>query len=179
MIKTNWYVITGAPCSGKTTLINHLAEQGYTIASEVARDYIEGLLSHNDTLETLKKNNRALQRSILALALKRERHLSPEQLIFFDRGTADSLGYFNFYKLDTQQMKHGCQRLRYKKIFFCQPLAVIQDKIRVEDSEMAKKIGMHIYQAYLNLGYELIELPAIPIEERVQLILAHIVLGAH
>ncbi|MHC4071894.1 MAG: AAA family ATPase, partial [Planctomycetota bacterium] len=28
-IQTNWHVITGAPCSGKTTLIDQLADKGF------------------------------------------------------------------------------------------------------------------------------------------------------
>ncbi|RUR05331.1 ATPase [Legionella sp. km772] len=174
MIQTNWYVITGAPSSGKTTLINQLALQGHTIAPEVARDYIEGLLANNHTLEMIQQNNRQLQRGILAIALKRERRLQTHAPIFFDRGTADSLGYFDYYQLEAQHMKQACQHLRYKKIFYCHQLPLIQDEIRVEDNETAKRIGELIYQAYTNLGYQLIELPPVPVEERIQMILPHI-----
>lgn len=173
-IQTNWYVITGAPSSGKTTLINHLAQQGYSIAPEVARDYIERLLANNHSLEMIQQNNRQLQRGILALALKRERQLKTQSPIFFDRGTADSLGYFDYYQLEAQHMQQACQHLRYKKIFFCHQLPLIQDEIRVEDSAAAQKIGELIYQAYCALGYELIELPPVSLEDRVQMILPHI-----
>jgi predicted ATPase len=174
IVQTNWYVITGAPSSGKTTLINQLAQQGYTVSSEIAREYIADLLSNNLSLEDIQKNNRQLQRGILALALKRARKLHPNQLIFFDRGTADSLGYFNYYQLDAQQMTHACQYLRYKNIFYCHQFPIEQDEVRVEDHITAKKIGDHIYQAYVSLGYQLIELPAVSVEERIKLIKPHI-----
>ena len=174
MIQTNWYVITGAPSSGKTTLIDQLAQLGYVIAPEVARDYIEGLLSHNLSLEDIKKNNTPLQRGILALALKRERHLRPQDPIFFDRGTADSLGYFTYYQLETRTITQACQHLRYKKIFYCHQLPVEHDEIRVEDNVIAQQIGEHIYKAYNSLGYELIELPAVSVEERMKLIVPHL-----
>ena len=35
-VQTNWHVITGAPCSGKTTLIEQLADKGFKIFPEVA-----------------------------------------------------------------------------------------------------------------------------------------------
>lgn len=174
IIQTNWYVITGAPSSGKTTLINQLSQQGYSIAPEVARDYIEGLLANNYTLETIQQNNRQLQRGILAIALKRERRLHPQAPIFFDRGTADSLGYFDYYQLESHHMKQTCQHLRYKKIFYCHQLPLIQDEIRVEDNDTAIKIGESIYKAYLSLGYQLIELPPVSVDERIQLILPHL-----
>jgi predicted ATPase len=174
MIETNWYVITGAPSSGKTTLINQLAQQGYSIAHEVARDYIQGLLTNHYTLEDLKRKNSQLQRDILAVALKRERRLKTQQLIFFDRGTVDSLGYFNYYQLEAQHIKHGCERLRYKKIFYCHQLPVVDDHIRVEDTNTAIKIGRSIYRAYVNQGYQMIDLPAVSVEQRVKLILSQI-----
>jgi predicted ATPase len=174
MIVTNWHVITGAPSSGKTTLINQLAQRGYAVAPEIARDYIEGLLANNLTLEDIQKNNKQLQRGILASALKRERRLLASQLMFFDRGTADSLGYFAYYQLETQHIVQACQRLRYKKNFYCHQLPVVPDEIRVEDNTIANKIGEHIYQAYDHLGYQLIELPAVSVEERIKLIEPHI-----
>ena len=34
-VQTNWHVITGAPCSGKTTLIDQLADKGFHTVPEV------------------------------------------------------------------------------------------------------------------------------------------------
>ncbi len=174
MIQTNWYVITGAPSSGKTTLINQLAAAGYAIAPEVAREHIEQLLANNHTLADIRRETHQLQRGILAAALKRERHLKADQVIFFDRGTTDSLGYFNYYNLDAAHMTQTIHRTRYKKIFYCHQLPVEYDTVRVEDNLSAKKIGELIYEAYIKLDYQLIELPAIPVEQRMEIILAHI-----
>jgi predicted ATPase len=174
MIQTNWYVITGGPSSGKTTLINYLAQKGFFIAPEIARDYIENLLANNYTLDDLYLKTKQLQRTILALALKRERHLQAEQLILFDRGTIDSLGYFAYYHLDTTKIQHSCQNWHYKKIFYCHQLPLVNDKIRIEDNNAAKKIGELIHKSYVSLGYELIELPAVSIDERMDIILKHL-----
>lgn len=174
IVQTNWYVITGAPSSGKTTLINQLAQQGYPVIPEIAREYIESFLSREYSLAEVQQNNRQVQRGILARALKRERQLQPSQLFFFDRGTADSLGYFNYYQLDTQPKVHPCHRLRYKAIFYCQQLPLERDAVRIEDNITAKKIGEYIYQAYVSLGYQLIELPAVSVEERIDMIGLHI-----
>jgi predicted ATPase len=40
-VQTNWHVITGAPSSGKTTLIDQLAAKGFRTVPEGARLYIE------------------------------------------------------------------------------------------------------------------------------------------
>jgi hypothetical protein len=36
-VQTNWHVITGAQSSGKTTLIDQLADEGFRTVPEVAR----------------------------------------------------------------------------------------------------------------------------------------------
>jgi predicted ATPase len=174
MIQTNWHVITGAPSSGKTTLINLLAEAHFTIAPEVAREYIEHLLAEHHTLADIRRDTKQLQRKILAMALKRERRLDKNQLIFFDRGTTDSLGYFHYYNLEAKHVDEACKKTRYKKIFFCRPLQVVYDSVRVEDNLSAKKIGECIYESYIQMGYQLIELPAVPVEQRMEIILNHI-----
>ena len=40
--KTNWYIITGGPSTGKSKTIDHLAYLGYLIRPEVARILIDG-----------------------------------------------------------------------------------------------------------------------------------------
>jgi predicted ATPase len=40
-VQTNWHVITGAQSSGKTTLIDQLADEGFQTVPEVARQYFE------------------------------------------------------------------------------------------------------------------------------------------
>jgi predicted ATPase len=174
MIETNWYVITGGPSSGKTTLIDHLAQQGFYIAPEIAREHIERFLANNHTFEDLRHETKRLQRDILAAALKRERKLPPTQEIFFDRGTTDSVGYFHYYGMETHQIIPACQYHHYKKIFYCHPLTLIYDEVRIEDTAAARKISDLIYNAYKNMGYQLIELPPISVEERVRIILSHL-----
>lgn len=174
MIQTHWHVITGAPSSGKTTLINALADLGYKTTPEIAREYIETLLGQNHSLADIQKNINALQRTILAIALKRERHLNKNELIFFDRGTADSLAYFKYYHLDAHIVELACNHIRYQKIFFCHSLPIVHDDVRVESSQSAHTIGRLLKQAYLNLGYTLIELPPVEVKERLNIILSHL-----
>lgn len=40
-VQANWHVITGAPCSGKTTLIGELADKGFQTVPESGRAYVE------------------------------------------------------------------------------------------------------------------------------------------
>jgi len=40
-VRTNWHVITGAPCSGKATLIDLLTDKGFQTVPETGRQYME------------------------------------------------------------------------------------------------------------------------------------------
>jgi predicted ATPase len=40
-VQTNWHVITGASSSGKTTLIDLLADRGFQTVPEAGRQYFE------------------------------------------------------------------------------------------------------------------------------------------
>lgn len=175
MIQTNWHVITGAPSSGKTTLINRLTQMGYRVAPEVARNYIRHLLvRHHATLPEIKRDIDHFQRKVFAIMLERERQLPKEEPIFFDRGTPDSAAYFRFHKLESEHVIKACRHIRYKKIFFCHGLPVVHDQIRDEDDETAQELGKLIYEAYVELGYDIIELPPVSVEERMDIILSQI-----
>jgi predicted ATPase len=171
MIQTQWYVITGAPSSGKTTLINRLAQMGYAISPEVARDYINQLLSEHKSLEEIRSDILTLQRQMLSIKLHREHCEDPKHLVFLDRGTPDSIAYFKLHHLDPKDAIKGCQHFRYKAVFYCEGLPIEHDGIRTEDEATAKKIGELIYDAYASLNYPIIELPVIPVEQRLTIIL--------
>lgn len=173
MIETNWYVITGAPSSGKTTLINRLTDLGYRTSPEVARACIEELLEKQHGVANNIRQE-LLQPAIYKIMYDREQHLSVNEPIFFDRGLPDSIAYYRFNHLDSSEVIKACIKLHYKLIFFCESLPLIHDNVRVEDEASAKTIGQYIYESYLGLGYEPILLPAVSVEERMNIILSHI-----
>ena len=53
-VQTDWHVITGAPCSGKKTLIKLLAEKGFQIIPEVGRMCVEREIAGGRTLYEIR-----------------------------------------------------------------------------------------------------------------------------
>ena len=39
-IQTEWIVFTGAPCSGKTTILEALTDKGYKVVYEADREFL-------------------------------------------------------------------------------------------------------------------------------------------
>lgn len=170
MGNTNWIVITGAPCSGKTSVIDRLKELGYQIEPEVARSFIE-MLIHQHNEELLKEDILGIQRTILSIKSERERHLPQDKQIFFDRGLPDSIAYYMRHQLDYSEPLALCDLNRYHKVFIFERLPYEDDGIRQEDPYVAESLDYLIREAYHIVGYPTIDVPVLSIEDRVQFIL--------
>jgi len=92
MKQTNWHVITGAPCSGKTTVIRELEQLGYPVVHEVARAYIDERLKTGETIDRIKADILSFERHILYKKIAIEQSLFKEETVFLDRAVPDSIG---------------------------------------------------------------------------------------
>ena len=109
---SRWHVITGAPCSGKTTLIMELNRRGHTTVPETARALIEEGFRLGKTIGEIRSDELSFQRQILRAKLSMESSLPTTQTIFFDRGLPDSIAYFQFHHLDPSEVLHAAQMTR-------------------------------------------------------------------
>ena len=78
---SRWQVITGGPCSGKTTIIDELTKLGYQTKPEVARKYLGVLFAFNKKGKE-QRSPMVAQNAILEAKIARERRLDREELIF-------------------------------------------------------------------------------------------------
>ena len=173
-VQTNWYVITGAPCSGKTTVINALAAAGYTTVSEVARAYIDRRLANGETIASIKSDPLAFERHILLEKCRIEHRMSKEKLIVFDRAVPDSIAYFQLEGLAIEEPLAHSYEVRYKNVFLFEPLTFEPDAVRSENQSVAARIENLIDQAYSRLGYALIRVPKLSIQRRLDFVMAHL-----
>lgn len=171
---SNWCVITGAPCSGKTTVINDLERRGYKVVHEVARAYIEAELGKGRTLHTIKSDEHLFERHILNSKVEIETYLSKKDLIFFDRGIPDSIAYYKQAGLDIAEPVKQSRIVRYKKVFLMERLAFTDDPVRIENDAHAQNLHELIIESYQMLGYDMIYIPLCSYTDRTELILGHL-----
>ena len=172
----SWVVITGGPSSGKTTLINELAKQGYRVVHEAARQLIDDSLAQGVDVLTLRADEKKFQEKINWLKLQTEMALPKEQTIFFDRGVHDSLAYMRYYnyQIPAQQVQ-AIADSGYRKVFLLEPLAnFTEDYARTEDADFLFRIPALLRKAYEEGGMEVITLPDMPVNDRVKFILANL-----
>jgi predicted ATPase len=172
---TNWYVITGGPGLGKTTVVNQLNMLGYHTTIEHARHFIDTQMITGRTVEEIRKNRKEFQIGILDMQILQESSLSPDELVFLDRALPDALAYYRFLNLPVdKKLEASLKKVSYKKIFILESLPVVNDYARREDEADQKKIADLITKVYESLPFPVIHVPVIPPEERVDFILKNI-----
>ncbi|AOY57952.1 MULTISPECIES: AAA family ATPase [Desulfococcus] len=174
MRKTHWCVITGAPCSGKTTVILSLERQGYRVVHEAARKAVEEGIAAGMSLREIRESPLDFQRRILQAKLTLERKLPTRATIFIDRGIPDSIAYFQFFGLDPEEPLAHARHVRYRRIFFFERLPWIRDGIRNENPETVARLDTLLQSAYQTLGYPIIRVPVLPAAARTDYVLNHL-----
>ena len=170
------FVITGAPGTGKTSIINHLKTKGYNCVDEISREIIsEQIACDGDILPW--KNLFAFSERVFKL---RESQLinSKNTLIFFDRGIVDIDAYMKLDRLEIPKyLEESINKNRYNIDVFYTPIwegIYINDKERKESLEQAKQIENEILSSYKLYDYRLIKVPKGSVQERANFILSHI-----
>ncbi len=174
MQQTHWHVITGAPCSGKTAVICELERRGYPVVHEAARAYIHEELQKGKTMAQIKGDILAFERHILYQKIEIEQSLSKDATIFLDRAIPDSIGYYLLEGLNPDDPIQKSRRWRYKNIFFFERITFEIDTVRSEDDEIAAALDGLLKKSYQMLGYEIISVPLMAVEDRVDFILKHL-----
>lgn len=171
---TRWQVITGAPCSGKTTLIQALARRGHRVVPETARAYIDLCLARGLTLPQIKTDPLGFEQRILLEKVALETSLPKDQLIFMDRAVPDSVAYYRFEGLDPAEPLRHSRSVRYETIFLMERLEFEQDAVRSENAEDAARLEVMLAEDYRALGYAVVRVPVMGIDERTEFILRHV-----
>lgn len=173
--QTNWYVITGGPSSGKSTVIRALKDMGYKTTIELARHYIDLQRMNGRSTEEIRANQRQFQHKVLNLQIDLERRLDPKEQIFFDRALPDEVAYYEYFKLEPdEKLVEYLQTASYKKIFIMDLLPLDSDYARTEDREAQIDLHDRIIDVYKKRGEPIVFVPVLPVKERVQFVLNHL-----
>lgn len=173
--KTNWYVVTGGPSSGKTTTVNLLKEHGYKTTIEHARHYIDTQRITGETTEEIRANQIAFQRGVLAMQIEQEKELLPDDIVFLDRAMPDALAYYRFLNLpEDEKLVGALKTVSYKKVFIMDPLPLAKDYARTENGTDQKRIHELLTEVYESLPFPVVHVPVLPPEERVEFILRNL-----
>jgi predicted ATPase len=169
----NWYVITGSPCSGKSTVLSELKKKGFRIIDEAARILIDQELAKGRTIKEIRKDERQFQQEVLTKKIEIESSLPKNEVIFFDRAIPDTEAYYQLQGYVDQQLQKVLQKCIYKKVFLFEILPFEQDYARTEDPNKLQKLHDLLKVSYKKRNIPIVEVPVLSIAKRVDLVISN------
>ncbi|UPR59405.1 AAA family ATPase [Vibrio sp. ED004] len=174
----NLIVFTGGPGSGKTSVIDALKSQGYRCAPEVGRKVIQHQVEQQGSALPWLDKVAFRDEMVREELANYQAFEASEQLVFFDRSIVDSYGYSLLETLPVpESLLSSCNEIAYNaKVFIFPPWdsIFINDQERKQDFDEAIATYEKMAAAYTQFGYQLVEVPKLPVEERVAFILTSI-----
>ena len=168
--KNNFYIITGGPGVGKTTLLEALEKDGFTIVPEAARKIIK---------EQIKTGGKALPwedtKQYTELMLKKSvedylKNINNNNISFFDRGILDTLCYSEMIDngISPEMDKYARKYLYNDIVFILPPWFEIYstDSERKQNWHEAEITYHKMKEIYKRYGYRVIDVPKDKVENR-------------
>jgi predicted ATPase len=173
-----FFVLTGGPGAGKTSLIEELHHRGYARSHEAGRGVIQDQVAIGG--RALPWSDPALFAEMMLSWDMRSYQMAQQEsgIVFFDRGVPDVAGYLRLLGMPVpEHMQKATETLRYnRRVFIAPPWEEIfqQDRERKQDFEEAVRTYDALAATYTACGYDLIEIPRSRLEERVRFVLHHV-----
>ena len=185
MTQLPFYVITGGPGSGKTTVLAELGRRGHPCISEDARAVIqEQVASGGHALpwedaprfaELLMERSIATYKEQAAL-WRAQPAKNAQAAIYFDRGIGDAFTCADLIGHTLPgTLAEQAKRYRYRDTVFLAPWwpeIYTTDSERRQGREEAERTEHAVTKTYIELGYRIVKLPLISPVERADFILS-------
>jgi predicted ATPase len=170
-----FFILTGGPGSGKSTLVEALRVAGYCGTVEAGRGIIQDQVAIGG--RALPWVDPASFAELMLCWEMRSYHVARQEPgpVFFDRGLPDVAAYLALMKLPVPtHVYKAVESFRYnRQVFIAPPWQEIfqQDAERKQDFEEAVRTYEALCETYSKYGYELVEIPRAPIGTRVEFIM--------
>lgn len=171
----NFYVITGGPGVGKTSLLNELTQRGFKSVEEDARRIIKNQVQTNGTAVPWADRESYATLMLEAGVASFQKLLDLKDIHFFDRGIIDSICYMAMIGISvSDETKRIAKKYLYNKtVFILPPWKDIfhTDNERKQSWEEAVRTFEEMKQVYTAYDYDLIEVPHDSVVNRANFVL--------
>lgn len=171
MLRNNYYILTGAMGGGKSTILKSLIEHGYTCMPEPARQILKEQRSSGKEGTPDKDPARFNELMLEKMIMDYENNQVNDEIIIFDRGIPDVIAYAELLNTDGYAALKAANEYKYNNsvfMFSAWKEIYANDEERRMSFELSAHFEFHVRKVYAELGYEIIDVPLVPVSERVE-----------
>jgi predicted ATPase len=176
-MQSSFFVITGGPGAGKTSIVERLAARGFPTVAEAGRDILRQQVAIGGTAvhwaDAAAYRDLMLQRGMDDYERMQGEADGP---VFFDRGVTELVGYCRLIGVAVpEHVRRAAELYRYNTTVFLAPPwpeIYVNDGLRKQDVAEAMRTAALAGEAYAELGYDVVEIPKAPVADRATFVLA-------
>lgn len=170
-----FFVVTGGPGSGKSTLIDALERAGHARSVEAGRGVIQDQVAIGG--RALPWADPVAFAELMLCREMRSYRIAQHRtgFVFFDRGMPDVVGYLRLLGLPVpEHAMKAAGTFRYnRRVFIAPPWEEIfqPDPERKQTFAQSVRTYDSMVETYTGLDYELVGIPRVSVEQRVRFVL--------
>lgn len=173
-------VVAGGPCCGKSTLCTALREAGHYVEPETAEVLISAAIAAGKTAAVVRADPVAWQMELLhrdfALFDRLGRSTSP---VWTDTSFIETVVFAHRAGITMGPgIESWLRKRRYRVVFFLESLdnkSYKETAVRMETVDLAEQIAKEEREMYERYGYEVVSVPVMPVQARLEFVLARAV----
>jgi predicted ATPase len=161
-IKNNYFILTGAMGAGKSTILKELTTLKFMCVEEPARPIIAEQRNINGN-GVYERDPRLFTELMLSrMMFQFQQMQNYKEPIIFDRGVPDNIVYTQDLGFNLRHIHNAAKKYRYNNVVFFTPgwrEIYETDEERKMSFEAANQFGNDLKKIYLDLGYQVIDVP--------------------
>ena len=169
---TKRILISGAPGTGKTSIINELSNKGYPCHREISREIISNQIAIQGKI-TPWQDLEAFSQIVLKKRMTQFDEAT-EEIEFYDRGIIDVIAYMRKEDLiiNPEWIRLAKEYRYFNKVFMAPPWKEIyqNDDERMKDFNTSIEVHKFMVNTYESFGYEIVLIPKANISKRINFI---------
>ncbi len=177
MYKSNFIILTGAMGGGKSTILKELSARGIGCIEEPARQILKEQRAAGKDGTPDKNPDRFNELMLEKMITDYQSIQSSEDIFIFDRGIADVIAYAGLLNVNSAAALKAANEYKYNShvfMFDAWKEIYINDDERKMSFELSAGFAKSVRKVYMSLGYDIIDVPFISIDERVEFVMGKI-----